>query len=238
VGAAIDPGTGAALLAVAPAQDYLVALSPAGAAILRPGGQAAPLDGALAGADRVVFSPSGSALVLAAGGAWQVFTGLPDAPGVAWSGSGSAPAAVSDDGAQVLAAAEGLHLVTRAGETRAILPGTDFLAAFASGSHRAAAASAGQVWVIEGGARPLARVDRPVGLAWNGEQILAAEGGANSVLLLAAETGEARRLPCECRVTTLERMGAWFRLNQLEDAPVWLLDAAAPRLWFVPAPRD
>ena len=48
-------------------------------------------------------------------------------------------------------------------------------------------------------------------------------------LSLAGE--EPVALPCDCRVTGLERLagGAAFRLSDPGDGPLWLLDAAAFR---------
>jgi hypothetical protein len=45
-------------------------------------------------------------------------------------------------------------------------------------------------------------------------------------------------IACDCRPSSLVRMGTAFRLNDFGTGPLWLLeDSANPRILFVPAVR-
>jgi hypothetical protein len=69
-----------------------------------------------------------------------------------------------------------------------------------------------------------------------------AAAGNGRILILNTEDGSRRELTCACALQSLARMAdeAVFRLGELAEGPMWLLDTAAsePRLVFVPPVRS
>jgi hypothetical protein len=61
--------------------------------------------------------------------------------------------------------------------------------------------------------------------------------GKDQTILLIESSGELRgTFTCDCSPAALTRMGSVFRLGEVSEAPLWLLDGAsgAGRLVFVP----
>lgn len=256
IGQPLDLGFDAAVAAVAPAQDFLLAGGSDGRArlIRLSGGFAAEAFDALHGApERIVFSPRGAAAVLVNAGTLDVYTGLPGSPALARTlavTASPAALAVSDDGEAVLAVFDGvLSVAGAAAEWKTLASaGKAALAAFAPASRDAAVVSAaGSVTlysaVTDGGGTavltaPDRLVDTPVGVAFLAAgKVLVASGSARTVTILDTGGTAPASIPCGCSPTGLTAMGTLFRLNELADAPLWLLDAGAdePRLLFVPA---
>ncbi len=218
------------------------------------------------GPSKLAISPSGGAAALyhPATRSVTVLTGLPDAPTVAWSmetpylEGGATTLAVSDGGDAALVAAAGAQSAVW---LLAPATGPQFLmeamaapsAAFFPVSSDVVVADegAGTVTVIRdplgqrqasqvGG--PAEGVSHPVAVAvtaGNGRVLVANSEPAGMVSLsLAGEGSEA--LPCNCKVTGLERLagGTAFRLNEAAEGPLYIVDAgdSAPRVVFVPNP--
>jgi hypothetical protein len=76
----------------------------------------------------------------------------------------------------------------------------------------------------------------------NRKFIYIAAAGNGRILILNTEDGSRRELTCACALQSLARMSdeAVFRLGEMADGPMWLLDSAAaePRLVFVPPARS
>jgi hypothetical protein len=211
--------------------------------------------------ERAVFSPSGTALALVTPGSVRIIKGLPDAPVVAGtvelpqdrvsataarSGklqrSGGGPVAVSDDGAYLLYGSNGaIELLGISGDSRKLADAaTGALPAFAPGGHDAAIVD-GQAVALFRDASGAATVRRLPGISAAKGVAFSPDGGrlfvaATSVMAVDVATGDRGEIACGCRPTGLARMGNAFRLNELGNEPLWLLDASAdPRVVFVPA---
>jgi DNA-binding beta-propeller fold protein YncE len=209
-----------------------------------------------AGPARVVFSPSGSAAALYFPGNVQVIKGLPDAPQVAANirlrvdsrsqRQGAETLAVSDDGAYLLYSAGGtLELMSAAGNNRQIKAGgAGALAAFAPGNHDAVVINGSKLILfqdIAGAAteRTFDGIAAPSAVAFSPDsrKVLVASATGKSVTTILVATGERSALGCDCAPAALIPMGSVFRLNELGNEPLWLLDTASDRgLVFVPAP--
>jgi hypothetical protein len=72
-----------------------------------------------------------------------------------------------------------------------------------------------------------------VAFSADGSRIVALSGGGKFTVFDRRGT----RLPanCDCTAATLTAMGPLFRLGDLNDGPLWLLDPAEPKTLFVPA---
>jgi hypothetical protein len=205
----------------------------------------------------VVFSPSGTVAALFALGRARVLTGLPGAPAlvatveIPRSGAASQTLALSDDGAYLLTVSGGsLRLLSIHGENRSLLPAhAGALVAFAPGGHDAAvmdgvagltlirdAAGAASPQVL---ATPDAGLAAAKGLAFSQDQstLYVASAKAQSVAAFNLAAGSRTAIGCGCTPATLVSLGNLFRLNDLNSAPLWLLDptGASPRTVFVPA---
>jgi hypothetical protein len=207
--------------------------------------------------DRVIFSPSGSAVALFTGASAQIYRGLPDAPALAGtlqlpeesaiSGIRSRrptanSAALSDDGRYLLYRNGGaVELLGVAGDSRRLTQASAAAElAFAAGSHDAAVIDAQGIALFQDAAgaatvRRLPGVAKVHGAAYSTDgKRLILSGDQVSVVDLAS--GDRTDLACNCRPVSLARMGAAFRLNEIGDGPLWLLDlSAAPAVLFVPA---
>jgi hypothetical protein len=237
--------------AVAPDQDYLIAIGVDGSVRLaRPATRAAAAMETLHGAPRrIAFSPQGSSVLFLNESTLDVYTGLPDKPALARTlaleplGSPSAMA-VSDDGAAVLALVEGKAWVAgeaaewkalEAAEAFAFAPGSrDAALAGPNGALRIAAdvARAGEVKPVAEGEDGAPRTTAVVYASAN--RVVAAQGSVVSAYDLATQARSAYN--CDCTSAALSRMGSSIRLTEASDAPLWLLDGAgeATRLVFVP----
>jgi hypothetical protein len=165
---------------------------------------------------------------------------------------------VSDDGSLALVVAgsgadTALYSISLAGELRWLgALGQDAVLSFANRSRSAAIAGSGtnELWILADAAGDfsLRRVSGPedgisgpvgVGFSDDNRRVLAAHSGGIVRVNLddAAVTGVA----CACAPTLLARMrgNSTFRLTEVSDQPMWIVDAraAAPQVWFVP-PRE
>ncbi|PWU07170.1 MAG: hypothetical protein C5B51_10585 [Terriglobia bacterium] len=215
------------------------------------------LDSLPAGAERVVFSPSGTSAAIYAGGSLTVLKGLPDAPVISGgmdlrSGTVLDSLAISDDGKAVLISANGaVRLFGSFTDLGKLLDSSGgVLMAFASGGHDAAIADPSGAGIVlfhdltgAGDSRVLATPDDAVSafsdLAFtaDGKRLLVASSRSQSILAFDLTAGGRSAIDCQCTPQSLARMGTFFRLNNLGNEPLWLLDARAsePRVWFVPA---
>jgi hypothetical protein len=258
IGAGVEFGFPITAATVSPRMDSAVVLAADGSPhLFHLDGATAieiPVSG-LTSPERVVFSPSGTAAALYSDSSVQVIKGLLGAPVVAATirvhvspklrRAALETLSVSDDGAYLLYAAGGpVELIGVAGDGRKLLdapPGA--LAAFAPAGHDAAVFHGGTLTIFQdvtGAAtrRDVPDVSAPSALTFanDGRTVFVASERARGVYLVDAATGATSTLSCDCAPTTLSAMGSFFRLNELSDGPLWLLDAsAAPRLVFVPA---
>jgi hypothetical protein len=231
------------------------------------GGEAAPLalEGSLPAPERAAFSPSGAAVAIYAGGSIQVVSGLPNAPALAGtyaapSGrvaarggiqrfrSGIGSLAVSDDGRYVLfSATGGVQLRGASGESFTVAQaGMDALVAFAPGGHDAAVADPASASLmvtrdVAGAAarNALAGQAAVSGIAFSedGKRLLVASSEAKLVTVFDLAAGTSSTAACDFSPTSLEPLGGLFRLNEVGNSPLWLLDAhgAGLQILFVPA---
>jgi hypothetical protein len=221
------------------------------------------------GASRVVLSSSGDAAALYYADARrvEVLTGLPDSPSVAWRldlpdlGAGLAALVVSDSGSAVLAATTGepssiLLLAPDVGyrplQQVAGSPSMAFLANSLDAVVGDGASS--QVFVVRDvkGAAEITQlggqaegVSHPVAVAAaaGNRRVLVANSDPGGVVSLGFAGEEPLAIPCSCTPTSLERLagGAAFRLSDVDQGLVWLLDgkSSPPRAVFVPSqPRQ
>ena len=253
--------------AVSPRQDYLLGLtvSDRRAILLRFAGGSTLLAGVDAGADRVVLSPSGTAVIFAfdARGRLQIITGLPDAPTLAGSVDLSqlpgAPAAIalSDDGTSILASApagDGAAIFALSSQSvpRLLMNGGDFAAlAFLRNSTDALVADRlrNTLYRLHGAEIvPLAAaadgIAAPVSIAASadGSRIFVVNSATATVGFVGAAGGPWTLLSCSCSPATLAPLAgnAVFRLTEVSEEPLWILDADSPdpRLLLVPQSSD
>lgn len=251
LGEALDLGYDLAFAAIAPEQDYLITVARDNTVrMVRTASRAGVAWETLHGApQQVVFSPRGRSVLLIHRAAIDVYTGLLDQPLLARTldraGLGSLSAmAVSDDGIAVLASAEGrMYAAGESAEWKAIESAGPF--AFVPNSRDAVVAGPdGTIRMLSdvtrgGENQEIARVD---GQGTPTRVIFAASGRIvvttnRSVSVIDQATGGRTALSCDCASPSLTRMGNVIRLNDVSDAPLWLLDGTGeePRLVFVPA---
>jgi hypothetical protein len=207
------------------------------------------------------FSPTGSAVALYSPDGVQVLRGLPDAPEVAFTAPirtqlfqpatsavrlrpvPGGTLAVSDDATVLLHAAQGSVAVITAGGSRNLADTKGAVAiALAPQSHDAAVVSGGTLSLYKDVTGASTRQDFPnasatAGIAFSADGSKVLMAGLRAVTVLDRATGETRQTQCDCRIGGLAAMGAMFRLNEVGDGPMWLVDASGgePRLVFVPA---
>jgi hypothetical protein len=198
------------------------------------------------GADAIFFSPRGSAAVLLyrEQGRAIVLSGLPAEPVVAMRIDTTAEAlAVSDDAKAVMAVeAAGVRLFD--GDTNQWMlnhsePTSS--AIFREASHDAVLAGATGVWLVSS-ATGNAAAER----IWEGDATAAVVDG-NAAVLIERNMGlvavnlrdhTAQRVECSCTPITLARLSqSVYRVNELAEGPLWLVDlnGSTPRAVFVPA---
>ncbi len=189
----------------------------------------------------IVFSPSArfAALYYGEEESVDLVSGLPDRPALAarLRTPGPVAALAVSDGGVVLA---GL----RAGAVYDLRQGRSVLAvgeasaiAFigATGDALVADRAAGLVYRI-GVRRGSFAVKEPGALGVSADGRRAVVAGAAPVVL-NLETGTAEEAPCACKATLAEPLAgnAVFRLTADSEPVMWVLDAAGPRLFFIPA---
>jgi len=198
------------------------------------------------GADGIFLSPRGSAGVLLyrEQGRAVVLTGLPNDPAVGASLETSAAwFAVSDDGKAVMALEQnGIRMFD--GDANQWMLNHDapaVHAAFLDGSHDAVLAGASGVFLVRE-----ATGNAAVEKLWEGDAVAAVVDGDAAViatrkdglLALSRKNGSVERLECSCAAVTLTRLSqSVYRVNELAEGPLWLVDlnGSTPRAVFVPA---
>lgn len=262
IGDAVDFGAPVTAVWTSPGLDSALAVTGDGVAhIYRlDAGRASDLHApGLAPPERVVFSPSGTALALVTPGSVRIYKGLPGAPVVTGTvelpgrpipatprgklrSPGAGPVAVSDDGMyllygtgdaiEVLGALGDSYKLTDAAETATLV--------FAPGGHDAAVIDARAVALFTdvAGAATVRRLPGIAGLrgaafSTDGKRLFIAGATVTSI---DVASGDRTGIACNCRPSTMARMGTTYRLTDFGTGPLWLLDAAAePRIIFVPA---
>lgn len=210
--------------------------------------------------ERAVFSPSGTAMALVTPGSVRIYRGLPDTPQVAGTVElpadrvaavmpggkkrrpGGGPVAVSDDSQWLLYGnGDEVDLISVSGNSRKLTDAAaNALPVFAPGGHDAAVLDANAVVFIQdvAGAATIRksagiRAVKDAAFSADGKRLFAAAG---MVTAIDVASGEQAQINCDCRVSSLSRMGSAFRLNELGNGPLWVLDASSdPRVVFVPA---
>jgi hypothetical protein len=267
LGDPLESGTAAIAAAISPRQDYaLVTGRNHELRLIRLQNPTAGVEIDLPpDPERIVLSPMGSAAALyySATGMLYLFTGLPDAVGAEHQidlsrvDRMSLPIALSDDGQLILLgnaedSSSVLLLRSDGGQIRLPVSGPVTALAFRGRSDDAVIAMQdGSITLVRGlSHNPTYEIltDAAAGLA----QAIAVEFSADGsrVYAVSAEgailgLGMAERAPvklsCSCRPSGLYRQNgrAVFRLNSMEEGPVFLLDTGSrpERVLFVPAPK-
>lgn len=271
IGQPLDPGLAISDIAISPRHKYalaiaggqhkatLLALGQANAAV-------SAIDGTESGLDHVFLSPSGSAAVLyrIADSLVQIVTGLPDSPVIRGSIAGFDPGgaieslAISDDGAEVLAAVQSgqtgflVSLALDGTFTQLPVAGPISAMAFRPHTHDAVVTNRrdSQISIVrdvggsaeyrfvagqnDGVADPLAAE-----FSGNGSRVFVANAEAGDILVLDLAGGPPIPVSCQCALTALQRLNdnSVFRLNDLSNNPLMLFDggSAQPRVVFVPS---
>ncbi|MBI3680378.1 MAG: hypothetical protein HY235_08270 [Acidobacteria bacterium] len=207
------------------------------------------------GAGRIMMSPNGSAAVFEYTESRQavLVSGLPEHPVVRQilhlDAEGMPAAwAVRDDASGVLAAyaEQGFVLAFDLEGNRWKLnhEGAVRSLAFLDRSADALLAAENGVWLVSdvmGNAEARLLYAAPaqaVAATADRRFALVVEAGVASLVTIRLEDGVTTGIACACEPKLLDRMGsAVFRVNELSDQPLWLLDLshAAPRMVFVPA---
>lgn len=198
------------------------------------------------GADGIYLSPRGTAAVLhyREQGRAVLLTGLPGEVTVAAPFESSARSfAVSDDGKAVMALEEGGVRLFDGDANQWNLNHSDAVvhAAFLEGMHDAVMAGPAGAYLVRE-----ANGNASVEKLWEGDAVAAVVEGNTAVVaernggLLAVDlrNNEVRRLDCACTPVTLVRMSqSVYRVNELAEGPLWLVDlnGSTPRAVFVPA---
>lgn len=199
-----------------------------------------------AGADGIFVSPRGASAVLLyrEQGKALVLTGLPGEPAVGASFETSAASfAVSDDGNSVMALEQnGVRMLDRdANQWMLNMEAPVVSAVFVEGSHDAVLAGPAGVFLARE-----ASGNASVEKLWEGDAVAAVlEGDAaliatreEGLLALNRKDGSVQRVECACAAVTLTRLAqSVYRVNELAEGPLWLVDlnGSTPRAVFVPA---
>jgi hypothetical protein len=211
--------------------------------------------------DRIAISPSGAsaAFYYHSSAHITVMTGFPVAPHISARMalnrvSSPTALAVADDGAVVLAGAgNAVFAITEAAEipvtstlgsvaSLAFITGHDGLIADGAKNEvhlLRGAAGEGALSLLAG---PGQQIAGPVSVAASsdGRQAFVANAATGAVVILDLATGApAASISCHCQLTGLDRLanGSLFRLNEVSQHPLWLLDASptrAARVMFIP----
>jgi len=252
---------------VSPSQDYALAMvgKDSEVRLVRVGPSNLTLVKVLLGPspapDRMAISPSGAsaAFYYHNSSAITVMTGFPVGPHISarmalTRVSSPTALAVSDDGKVVLAGAgNAVVAVTEAAEipvtatlgsvaSLAFITGHDGLIADGVKNEvylLRGAAGAGILSLLAGAGQQIAG---PVSVAASsdGRKAFVANGTSGAVVILDLASGAPPAvISCHCQLTGLDRLadGSLFRLNEVSERPLWLLDASptrAVRVMFVP----
>ena len=204
---------------------------------------------------RILFSPSGTSAAVYGSGSIEVVTGLPNNATVAGGldlPSGTVPdsLAVSDDGSVLLVSANnGIEMYGSFADMGKLMSTAGpAMLAFSAGGHDAAINDPNGAGIVlyrdltgannsQVFAAPDSTISAASALAYSadGKSLLLASSSGQSVTTIDLAAGARHAIACSCSPKTLARMGNLFRLNDLGTDPVWLLDAAQPRIVFVPA---
>jgi hypothetical protein len=255
LGAPLDGASG---LRESAAASYALAIDSEGVAAVVTAAGRRPLSIAAKGATRAAVSPGGSAAALyfADSGTAQIFIGMPDAPqSLRTVTLESAPVrmALSDDGATLLAT-----IRSGRGEVVDSYQGSQAAQVFYSarrisglafmpGSSAAIVAEPNAVKVVSPefgaqaiGGQDLAEIVAVAASADRSRVFIAMRSGRIVMHELASSSETSLACACEPAVLTPLRGNAVFRLNEMDNGPLWLLDADAPqpRISFVAVPAE
>jgi hypothetical protein len=261
LGGLVDSGPALETAAVSASGFAIGAESGTGAPVLISSAGRYPLSGIPAGAGAIVLSPRATAAALYFKGTRTAYivTGFPDNPGaprqVALDRQPNA-IAVSDDGAALLAIErlgklDASIYLYRDGRSPALLrngrgiAGVDFL----PGTTDALIAANDGVYLISESFGPQLIAGEADGVAGVAAVAASSDGGrviiamrSGQVAVRDRKTNMQTTISCACQPTGLARLrGAGvFRLNEMGDGPLWLLDAdsAEPRILFVAGERQ
>jgi sugar lactone lactonase YvrE len=155
--------------------------------------------------------------------------------------------AVSDDGAVLLVSDGSVRAVQTAGGSQTVMDGAaGALVAFAPGGHDAAVAHPGGSGLVlihdAGGAAQTQNLAAAsdiatangVAFSGDGKKVYVAKS-SGGVAVFDVATKARTDVTCDCVPFGLSAMGSLFRLNELGNGPLWLLDPAGRRIVFVPA---
>ena len=259
LGSPVDFGFPVTSVVVAPRQDTALVTTSDGTLHLFGMQTGGPVDlnlnGLTQSPERVVFSPAGTSAALYAHGAVQIVSGLPDSPAIAASLTlpGVPDAlALSDDGTALLVASgTNIELFGGAADLGMVTATAGpALLAFAPSGHDAVIVDRSGAGVVVFrnltgtiASQSVAPADdtiqsaSAVAFSTDGQQLLLAGTASPAVTTFDLSAGVRGSIPCSCTPATLARMGDLFRLNELAQDPLWLLDArpATAGVTFVPA---
>ncbi|HXB68610.1 MAG TPA: hypothetical protein VNY05_10220 [Candidatus Acidoferrales bacterium] len=260
VGDSMDTGTPLVAVAISSQRAYALAVEAGtGAALLVSQSGRQVLPGVRAGALQTAVSPRGTAAALYFGdsGKALILTGMPDAPQILREVTLDGPPsvlAVSDDGAGLAAVVSltannaTVFSYTPQGPGQALLSANRFPSLeFVPGSPTLLMATDTAVYLYQASQGLQLLTDQRDGIA---AVVGAAASGDGTQVFIAMQSGQVAvrdvaaatqtMLSCSCVPAGMWRLRgkAVFRLNELGDGPVWLVDggAAEPRILFVAVP--
>ncbi len=251
LGPAVSTGHLLGVIAVSPAQNYVLATATDTRQVLLivPGVSAAPLNVPL-NPDQIVISPAGSAAALwygSPGGTTaqvEIVSGLPASPAISQISLGNFTAptslAVSDDGQWFAAASSsGAYVWGSSGSPQPVYSGSDAGAiAFFAGNSNLVLATSTQLLSISNGAATV--LDQgtftPAGIAVSSDNqkiVYADQNGA--IASINAASGAVSTFNCQCRPGGVFGLrNEVFRLTISNTGPVELFDASAGAVLTVP----
>ena len=265
LGQSLEAGLDLRKIVISPMQDYVLATEGEHNQVVVLATNRTPLvavavQGADRGPDQLSISSDGTAAALyyKGGNHVQLISGLPAAPRISarlYLSAGQVPSAlaVSDDGETLLAGvADSVYWVSTSGEVP-ILKRLHKISSIALASDHTALVADGltnQIHRLQNvtGAVELDDVAGPkegiaapvaVAISHDGKRAFVAnsKSGSITILDLQAKT-EVGQLTCQCTPTGLDRLAGVdvFRLTELSNRPMWVLEAAAhqSRIVFVP----
>jgi hypothetical protein len=114
---------------------------------------------------------------------------------------------------------------------------------FLEGSHDALISADGGVWLVSdatgsGASRRVWEGNAVSSVASSNGNLALIVNSDGGIIAVNLKTGDARTVDCGCVATTLSRMSQGvFRISELNNGPLWLVDLNGqdPRAVFVPA---